>query len=70
MMSLADKRFPWPRFIGIKHIKEVELVEDLFVEQWTIVKGTKVKVFQGRDFGYCIVPKDAVPCGIKQIFKY
>jgi hypothetical protein len=70
MLSLSDKRFPWPRYIGIKHKKTVELPEDLFVEQWIVPKGTPVMVFQGRDFGFCIIPEGVMPTGIKRIFKY
>jgi hypothetical protein len=65
MISLSDPRFPWPRWIGIKHIKEVTLGEDLFVEQWIVPKGTRVRVFQGQNFGYCIMPPGVMPCGIK-----
>jgi len=70
MLHLSDNSLPWPRWEGLKHAKEVVLQDDLHVELWTIKRGTKVKLFIGRNFGYCIVPKDAVPFGIKRIFKY
>jgi hypothetical protein len=70
MLSLSSPNFPWPRFIGLKHAKELELPEPLLVEQWVVPKGTRVRVFQCKNFGYCIVPEGVMPCGIKRIFKY
>jgi hypothetical protein len=70
LLSLSSPNFPWPRHIGIKHLKEVVLQDDLLVEQWVVKAGTTVKVWQGKNFGFCLVPKDAVPCGIKRLFSY
>lgn len=69
-MNLSSPNFPWPKRQGIRHAKDVVLPEDLFVEQWVVEKGTTVKLINGKNFGFCIVPKDAVPCGIKRIFTY
>ena len=49
-------QLPFPRNRGISHIKEIELSEDLFVDQWIVPKGTKIKVATGHDFGYCVLP--------------
>lgn len=70
MMGISDPHFPWPRYIGLKYKKEIELADDLRLEQWTIAKGTKIVCFQSKDFGYVIVPPGSVPNGIKRIFKY
>ena len=70
MLSLSDPRFPWPRHLGIKHAKDVKLEEPLILEQWIVKAGTTVRVFQGKNFGFCIVPEGVMPCGIKRIFKY
>lgn len=65
---------PFPRYIGIKHVRDYELPKDLLLEQWIIAKGTVVKIFQTKDFGYCILPAEAkdkrgftIP---KRIFKW
>jgi len=70
MLSLASENFPWPQHIGLEHIKEIELTDDLLVEQWIIKKGTKIKVAQVRECGFCIVPEGSVPYGTKRVFKY
>lgn len=57
-----------------KEWKSCELLDNLFVEQWIVPKGTKVKVKETRNFGWLVLPPDCkdmqghiIP---KRIFKY
>ena len=67
-------RLPFPRFIGIKYKKEYKLPTILILEQWVVPEGTTVKIFQTRDFGWCILPKDCRDEGgfiiPRRFFKY
>ena len=68
------RQLPYPRHLGLKHIQNVELWQDLHIEQWTIAKGTIIKTFQTRDFGWVLLPfgtKDKAGFEIpKHIFKW
>lgn len=67
-------QLPFPINLGTKHTTDYTLDSDLFVEQWIVPKGTPVKLMNGQDFGFVILPQnqqDARGFGIpKRIFKY
>jgi len=48
--------------------------ETLYLEQWRVPAGTEVSIYQGKNFGYVILPagtKDARGFVIpKRVFKY
>ena len=50
------------------------LTEDTFLEQWIVPKGTEIKAFETKNFGWIILPQNPqdkrgfeIP---KRIFKY
>ena len=49
--SYTIDTLPYPRALGIKHIKEVELDKEFWIEQWVIPRGPKIKIFQTENFG-------------------
>jgi hypothetical protein len=64
---------PYPRHIGLKHVKEFKLDSPLFVgdafRTHIVPAGTVVKVYQSQNFGVCVIPPNIVPWG-QQIFRY
>lgn len=67
-------QLPFPRHIGIKHIKEIQLQQELWLEQWRIPKGTLVKLYVSGNFGVVLLPektKDVRGFVLeRRIFKY
>ena len=65
---------PYSRYVGIKHAKDWALTNDLILEQWIVPKGTVVRLINGQNFGYVILPeftKDVRNFVIpRRIFKY
>lgn len=49
---------PFPRHSGMKHIKEYILLEDLFLEQWTVPAKTTIKLVTSTNFGLVVLPVD------------
>jgi len=47
---------PWPKHIGLKHTKTIKLIEDCFVEQWIVPRGTEVKLLNTTNFGFVVLP--------------
>jgi hypothetical protein len=56
--ALDITQLPFPKFIGVKYYKEYKLHSTLFLEQWRIPEGITVKIFQDKNFGWCILPVD------------
>jgi len=56
--SLDITQLPFPRFIGTKYCKEYKLPTILILEQWRIPEGITIKIFQDRNFGWCILPEN------------
>lgn len=55
---MSITQLPFPKHVGMKHIKEHKLLEDLWLEQWTIPAGSVIKLVSSINFGLVILPVD------------
>ncbi len=56
--TMHIQNLPYPRHIGIKHVKEWTAHETVYLEQWEIPAGTKIKLWQSENFGNVVIPQN------------
>jgi len=56
---IGISQLPFPR-ISDKKGQKYTLLDDLILDQWTIPKGTTVKLYQTNNFGYVMLSKGTV----------
>ena len=71
MLDMTQLTYPK---IG-KPPQEVELHDELFLEQWVVPKGTRIKIYQTKNFGWVLLPENCLDArGVytipKRLFKY
>lgn len=53
---MTISQLPFPKYTGLKHVREYTLFEPMFIESQRIPAGTTIKLITGRDFGFVILP--------------